>query len=288
MTVSTGTPKAAVLLGAEKQAATSAALAYPGIGFTFVTDQSVIDGWDLSNVRCVLSTVPQISDLAEGAGGPLLPLCPRWIHPVLPEPRNRLGVFNLANVLADLSSPFGRHVVPVASAPEGTGSWIVKGDARHRPDAVITGRAADIMVTEDPDLCGVVFQPYVPARETLLVTGYRLGSQAVDIAALRIHAEVHCREDLITAAETVEAASLVELSLAMLERLAHSGWFSMKWLLVDDGYKLVSVRPVPKATFQVMRRAGLNPLAAPTRVTVARPGHRFIADNWYSSYVAQA
>jgi hypothetical protein len=144
------------------------------------------------------------------------------------------------------------------------------------------------MRTDDPDHCGVVYQPYFPARETLLVTGYRLDSEAADIAALRIHAEVQCREDLITAAETVAATPLVDLSLAMLERLAHSGWFSMKWLLAGDDYTLVSVRPVPKATFQVMRRAGLNPLAAPTQVTVAREGHRFIADNWYSSYVVQA
>jgi hypothetical protein len=273
-----------VLLGAEKQAATSAALAYPEIDFSFVTDEPVIDGWDLPNVHCVNATLSQIPHLAQEVSGPLLPLCVRWVHPVLPEPRNRLGTFNLGRVLSDLSVPFGRHVVSVVNEPEGAGQWIVKGDARHRPDAVITGGAADVMTTDDPNGCGVVFQPYLPAQGTFLVTGYRRDSGAADVAAFKIHAEVHCRENLITAAETVEDAVLTGLSLAMLERLTHCGWFSMKWLAVHDDYRLVSIRPVPMATFQVMRRAGLNPLARPTRVTVARAGHRFIADHWYSSY----
>jgi hypothetical protein len=252
-----------------------------------VSDEPVIDGWDLPNVRCVSSTLQHLPELVGQAGGPLLPLCVRWVNPVLPEPRNRLGTFNLASVLSDLSGPFGRHVVPVAREPGGAGQWIVKGDARHRPDAVITGSTADVLATDDPSDCGVVFQPHLPTRGTFLVTGYRGESGATEIAAFEIHAEVHCRENLVTAAETVEDAILVELSLAMLERLAHCGWFSMKWLAVHDDHRLVSIRPVPMATFQTMRRAGLNPLAVPTRVTVARAGHRFIADNWYSSYEVQ-
>ena len=37
--------------GAEKQAAVSAALAWPERNFLFVSDQRVIDGWDLPNVK---------------------------------------------------------------------------------------------------------------------------------------------------------------------------------------------------------------------------------------------
>ena len=43
--------KSIILLGAEKQAAVSAALAWPEVQFKGFTGQPVIDGWDLHNLQ---------------------------------------------------------------------------------------------------------------------------------------------------------------------------------------------------------------------------------------------
>jgi hypothetical protein len=279
------TQPAWALLGAEKQTATSIALAYPELRFVFVTDQPVIDGWELPNVdirRGVLSEVPV---LAGQFGRSTIALCGRWLEPALELPANNLGRFDLASVMAHLESRYPERVCPVHSRPAGPGYWIAKGDLRHRPDAVVSGRADELTTTEDPHQCGIVFQRIVSAAEPYIATGFRGGHGAADIAVFAVYGEVHCRENLLTAGETVNARDLVEASLLMLDSLDHRGWFSMKWLRTADGLRLSSLRPHPCAVFQTMRRGGLDTLCNELReVRVASDGLRFVADNCYTSY----
>jgi hypothetical protein len=274
------------LLGAEKQAATSAALAYPEVQFVFYTDWPVIDGWDLPNVRITRIEHGDTARLVREHGAALIPLCPSWISDALGTPCSRTGAFSLRGSMAALRTRFGDStVLPLTKAPGSGGLWIVKGNKRHKPDALTIGSAADVLASEDAHGCELVFQPYLEGARTYIATGVRAGDSGIDIALFRVYSEVFCREPVIAAAETVTHGALAGLCCDMLDHMDHRGWFAMNWLELDGTFRLSSLRPVPCATFGAMRRAGLDSLLrAPQGRREAAPGVRMIADNHYSSY----
>src|SRR5690606_38745259 len=117
------------------------------------------------------------------------------------------------------------------------------------------------------------------------VTGVRHKAGGVQIAVVRVLSEVHCRENVLAAGETTEQPDMLERSLEMLEELRHEGWFSMKWLSTRESNRLASMRAVPCACIQALRRAGLNPLVETTTgIRVGKSGVCFLADQHYSSY----
>src|SRR5262245_59162737 len=90
------------LLGADKQAAVSAALAFPERRFLFVTDEKVLDGWDLPNVTPRAATPNGIEALRHRPATAWFPLCARWCSPALGQVNNLTSV-RLANVLKRLA-----------------------------------------------------------------------------------------------------------------------------------------------------------------------------------------
>jgi len=104
------------ILGAEQQAASSLALAYPERRFEFLTDVAVADGWDLPNVTLCFAA-PQ--DALRGADG--IALCPRWL-PVERRCEVRLGVS-----LGQLAAEFAPWALPVFSQPGGEGTLAAEG-----------------------------------------------------------------------------------------------------------------------------------------------------------------
>src|SRR5688500_9400036 len=115
-------PDRIVLLGAEKQAATSAALAHPERQFRFVSDQPVLDGWDLPNVTFTHGTP---GNVPLGPGEQAVVLCPRWLPAAEQKP--------LSAVLPFLAEALPDHVLPVSPTPFAGRPCIVKGDRFHRP-----------------------------------------------------------------------------------------------------------------------------------------------------------
>lgn len=258
------------LLGAERQAATSFALAYPERRFEFVSDAAVVDGHDLANVTIVRATPggtdPRVGDIC---------LCPRWSRPG----------FALSEVMPILGTVLPGLVAPVSRTLPTTGRWIAKGDGRHRPDAPVSGDAAALARLAAFD-GGTVFQPLHGARGSFLVTGRREGKSFLALAVVRLHAERFFRDDVVQAAETVDWPEIAEASERALDALDYRGMFSMNWIDVGSDAKLTSFRPVPRAVVGLLRRSGLSMLDRPERPVVAAAGLRSIGRVNYSSYSA--
>jgi hypothetical protein len=268
------------LLGAEKQAATSAAMAYPGIAFTFVSDQPVIDGWDLPNARFQAASPDRFE-----WSGPAMAVCPRWVRPGRGDAGNRLGSFGLQAVLSALAVEFRDWVMPVVPVPGRSGRWIAKGDAWHRPDFAVSGSASDLAQLDDLYGCGVVFQPLVASARTVLAVGRSYGDSSLAAGVFEVHGEAQCREAMLLAAETVHEPELLERVAAICRFLGHRGFFSMNWIVSEGRLLLTSMRPVPRAVFGALLDGGIDLLAA--RVSgrsVARPGVKLVARQHYSEY----
>jgi hypothetical protein len=258
------------LLGAERQAATSFALAYPERRFEFVSDAAVVDGHDLANVTIVRAapggTDPRAGDIC---------LCPRWSRPG----------FALSEIMPILGCALPGLLVPVSRATPTAGRWIAKGDGRHRPDAPVSGDAAALARLAAFD-GGTVFQPLHAARGSFLATGRRDGKGLLALAVVRLHAERFFRDDVVQAAETVDWPEVAEASARALDALDDRGMFSMNWIDAGGEAKLTSFRPVPRAVAGLLRRSGLSLLDRPERLIVAAAGLRSIGRVNYSSYSA--
>jgi hypothetical protein len=160
----------------------------------------------------------------------------------------------------------------------------VKGDRWHWPDIPVSGTAAQLAQISDAHGCGLVFQAYRRVDETVMVIGRRDCASRILMGVVNVFVERFLRDDMLEAGETISDSDLVELSLEVLEVLDHRGFFTLNWLRTDNGLKLSSFRPVPRAVFQYFLRAGIDLLGVASDVKVARPGIRFIASPTYLSY----
>jgi len=267
-----------LVLGAEKQAATSLALAYPEHRFRFATDQAIVDGWDLPNVAIVRAT-PGGDIEGRQTFDRVVALCPRWLAPDAVEraslPRS---IETLARAMPDM-------VLPVQPKPGDIGAWIVKGARWHRPDNPMTGDVEALDGVVDTHGCGLVYQRLTPdVGATLLAVGYRAEAGRVAIGVLRVIGEVAEREAFLIAAETTDAPTILEASLDALDALDHHGFFSLNWVVSVERPLLTSFRPAPRAVFTTFRRAGIDLLAAPVARHVAPGGFRFVGMPSYASF----
>jgi hypothetical protein len=262
-----------VALGAEKQAATSLAIAYPDFEIVFVSDCDILDGSDLDNVRMVRAAPGEMPKVAQSADH-VVPLCPRWIS------END----GLSRTFERLDGLLPGCSLPLQARCPADGEWIVKGDRWHRPDAPIHGNLRHLVDVVDVHGCGLVYQRYCNPERIIMAIGRRDGPGAVLIGVIEVLEERFFRDVILQAGETIDAPDIAELSLHVLDALDHRGFFTLNWLRTLDGPKLSSLRPVPRAVFQTFRRGGVDLLAAASTVKVAAPGLRFIADPTYVSF----
>jgi hypothetical protein len=262
-----------VALGAEKQAATSLAMAYPEAEVLLVSDSDILDGADLGNVRMVRGDIgdgPRFTEKADR----VVVLCPRWI----PQPPA------LSEMMPRIERAFPGRCLPVQRKPPAGGEWIVKGDLWHRPDAPVVGDPAQLSDLTDQHGCGVVYQPYVEATGCVMTIGRRDDAGAVSMGVIEVFEERYFRDAVLQAGETIDAPALRDASLDVLDALDHRGYFTLNWLRTADGDRLSSVRPVPRAAFAALLKGGVDLLGTANGVTVARPGIRFIANPHYTSF----
>lgn len=266
-------PDRIVLLGAEKQAATSAALAYPERQFRFVSDQPVLDGWDLPNVTFSHGT-PGNVPLEPGERA--IALCPRW----LPIGRQ----LPLSHVLVYVGQSLPGVVLPTSRAPHRQQPCIVKGNRWHRPDGTIIGIDLDPADVGDPYGCDTLYQPLWPAEQNILVVG-RVQNRTIHKGLFRIHAESCARDDILASGETIDDPQVASHSDHALATLGYDGLFSMNWLRRGSECRLTSFRPAPRAVFGTLRGAGIDLLGPPPDGNqIAPPGLKFVVDITYTSY----
>jgi hypothetical protein len=276
------------LLGADKQAAVSAALAWPERQFLFVTDVPVADGWDLPNVQFQAGAPGNLCELFSRPHTQWVPLCARWIGRGMSVPTNALGTFQQMRVLRFLKGNFGDVVLSIYDQPA-AGKCIVKGDFWHRPDATLVSDDLASQDITDPHACGLAYQPYWPWQRLLLATGWRTAG-SLSLAVFHIHSEVCARDDVIGAGQTIAHPQVTDQTVAMLDALDHRGFFTFNWLEAGEQIRLSSFRPVPRALFRSVRRAGFDPFAtvAPAGVRLAPAGLKFVVDITYTSYQSLA
>jgi len=260
-------------LGAEKQAATSLASAFPNHRTIFASNFHILDGSDLANVRMIRATPADAMKLAASSDH-VVPLCPRW----LPDDHA------LSRVLDRLDRALPGLCLPVHTQLPSSGQWIVKGDRWHRPDAPLSGEPRELADVIDGHGCGLIFQPYCEANATLMSIGRRVHEGAVLIGVVEVFEERFFRDDILQAGETMHSPEVIEASLTVLDVLDHRGFFTLNWLRTDGGLRLSSWRPVPRAVFRSFLQGGVDLLGPAQAVKVAGPGVRFIAAPTYMSY----
>lgn len=263
-----------VALGAEMQAASSLAVAHTGRNVLFVSDQDVLDGWDIPNVQFRRATPDSWPRLVEPGDLPV-PLCSRWL------PKEN---WSLTTILPRAAAALGDEwVLPVQNHPGSAGHWMVKGDRWHRPDSPMSGPAGDLVEVTDTHGCGLVYQPRTAIDGTVMAIGRRTREGTV-LGLFRVFDERFFRITILQAAESIADRSLTALSLAVLDALDHAGFFTLNWLLTREGPRLSSFRPVPRAAFGAFARGGLDPLSPPRGVSELGAGLRFVAQPHYASY----
>ncbi|MBF0340008.1 MAG: hypothetical protein HQL95_03490 [Magnetococcales bacterium] len=273
-------PRIVHLLGAEQQAAVSLAMAWPDLQMHLFSDQSVVDGWDLPHV----SIHYRLPDQPCPSGLPFpdleIPLCPRWLADAGKSYALSCVLPRIATLIPACS------LLPVSVKPPVTGRAVVKGDLRHRPDAPLAGEGAELGMITDPNGCGLVFQEQIPdCVSPIVVTGRRSGPGSIALGVLRVREERFFRITVLQAAETIREPCLVEQSLAILDALDHTGFFTLHWLVRDSGQQLLSsFRPTPLAAFQALRKAGIDLVTPASGITIARAGICLIAEPTYTTY----
>jgi hypothetical protein len=260
-----------VALGAEKQAASSLALAYPDDTVVFVSDCDILDGADLANVRMVRATPADAAELTRDAERVVL-LCPRWLP----------NAHALSSVLDRLRGT-GRCLGFSGELPD-SGRWVVKGDRWHRPDAPLSGEARELTHIADDHGCGLIFQPFCQSMGTVMAIGRRGRAGACLIGLVEVLQERFFRNDILQAGETIDDPETLAASLQVLDMLDHRGYFTLNWLRTKEGLKLSSLRPVPRAVFRSFLRADLDLLGEVSELKRAQPGVRFSAYPTYVSY----
>jgi hypothetical protein len=264
-----------LILGAEEQAATSMALAYPERRFVFASDCPIVDGWDLPNVSMLFTSPDRYREISRHRQE-VVPLSPRWLP--------NFGETALSNMLPTVDRWLPGIALALSTRPRGIGRWIVKGDFWHRPDAPIIGTDTELSDVTDPYGCGVIYQEMVPAYGTVMAIGRRTQNGATSMGLVRVLNERFFRVDILQAAQTVEMPGLVQTSLEVLAALAVEGWFTLNWVVTASGPRLSSFRPVPKAIFRCLLQGGVDCLAPPTRNCVANAGSALIAWPSYSQF----
>jgi hypothetical protein len=132
--------------------------------------------------------------------------------------------------------------------------------------------------------CGLVFQEHVDGTQTFMGIGLREDSARLHIGIVRVFEERYFRDNILQAAESVDAPDIVNASLQVLEALDHRGYFTLNWLKTREGLCLSSFRPVPRAVFGMFRRGGVDMLAPCRSVTVVHAGIRIVAAPTYVSF----
>lgn len=262
-----------LVLGAEAQGASSLAGAYPEHAVTFVSDAEIVDGSDLPNVRMVFAS-PQDRETLVTRADYVVPLSARWMEPQAAPP--------LSRIFAELERHLPGRMLPVFARPGQHGHWIVKGDRWHRPDLPLSGLAEQLHDVTDVHGCGVVYQPQVEALATIMVIGRR--ERGIQFGCIRVLDERFFWDNILQAAETIDAADVVAASLALLDALDLRGYFTLNWLRSKDGLRLSSLRPVPRAVFRMFRYGGVDLLDDSKGTKLVRAGLRMVATPTYVSF----
>jgi hypothetical protein len=262
-----------LVLGAEAQAASSIACAYPDRAITFVSDHDILDGADLPNVRLMRANPAEGAALSQSAVC-VVPLCPRWLPAGASLP--------LSQLFERVDRKFPGRMLPVLMRPGEQGRWILKGDRWHRPDAPLSGTAQQLEDASDPHGCGLVYQPMSVASATIMSIGHR--GTATQLGCVQVFDERFFWDNVLQAGETVDAPDVVAASVDILDALNYQGYFTMNWLRTDGGLRLSSMRPVPRAIFQMFRKGGVDLLEAASRLKVVSAGLRMIAVPTYASF----
>ena len=263
-----------VALGAEVQAASSLALAYPDREVVFVSDQPIIDGWDLPNVHFQHAT-PTTWRRTTGQGDEVVPLSARWI----PDED-----WSLSRTLTVAAEAIGaEHVAPVHARPDAAGAWQAKGDRWHRPDTPVEGPGNELVDLADPHGCGLVFQRQLRGSGTVMTIG-RFSGRSAAIGIFRVFEERFFRDVILQAAETIADPRLVERSLAVTAALGLEGFCTLNWVVTEDRTLLTSLRPIPRAAFVTFRRGGIDVFAPSSGSSLLAPGLRLNAQPYYASY----
>ena len=269
-----------ILAGAEKQAATSLAMAYPEKRFLFLTDIPVIDGWDLPNVTIQACTKEALLERLDSLSGKVITLDSRWTE-ALNGKHNQSPWDGTSAAMDRFRAILPEVVLPLTPAPT-TPKWILKGDLFHKPDATLIGETGKTDIPVDTHECHFRFQPYIEQATSYVFTGLASKGEVDGGGLVQVYRETVARQDWLLAGETVNEPAILDASQQLLRETNHDGSFTFNWLRNATGIHLSSFRPVPKAIFGSLREAGVDLFLSEKKI--AGPGHKFVADFHYSSY----
>ena len=83
------------------------------------------------------------------------------------------------------------------------------------------------------------------------------------LGCIQIFDERFFWDNILQAGEAVHVPDVAAATLHILDALDHWGFFTLNWLRTAHGLRLSSLRPVPRAIFQMFRCGGLDLLDDP-------------------------
>ena len=274
-----------ILLGAEKQSATSFALSYPDKKFLFLSDQKVVDGWDLPNVTIKHSTANGLEATCANYSGTYISLSTKStsksIAPgFISEKQSCFDKLNhVYKAFPDISLVLTKNFSEIPSK-----TFLVKGDFWHKPDAQQTVKAGNDEVPKDVYGCGYFYQELVDVEEKYISTG-RAEQGNLHLGLFKLHRESIAREEYVLAAETISDEQLLSLTKSILNYLKHEGFFTLTWICSKGRLFLTSIRPEPKALILTLKKAGIDLVdLKPGIEEIANAGFKMIGGINYSSY----
>lgn len=259
------------IYGAERQAAVSAALSRPDLKFSFIpTSDHIVDGDELENV------VFQKDRRNANPGAVNIVLDPDAAD--LSADYQRLPLDDVMAAAENIGIP----TAECYGAPQSKGEWIVKGKMSHLPDLQFI---TDYESRKPQDRTNILYQEKMAVECTSLVVG-RKTSNLTKLASVELIKELTGWEDIILACRTTSNTEIEERTKQLINVLKYREFFTATWVkTIENVWTLTSLRPYPRAVFQLLAIAGLDLLSdeAPAKSPI-RVGLESVVTLHYSRY----
>lgn len=255
-----------ILIGAEEQAALSFAEAYPELIFLLVTNEKIIDGWDLPNVK-----IEQFKKEYLYETNTIVIDSKYFGTNHLYSYRDLVNKFTDSTLFLDAVASFEPYK-----------SYVVKGNRCHKMDAlqIIEGQEllSSSSLFEDQD---VVLQNWFDHDECFKVFGFIKDPDNYFISCWKIDQESVARKQYILSAESVDLILSESFTNELI--LNMEGFFNLTVLVSNKEMKISSIRKEPLPFIKTIRKEGIDLLNISGKV-ILKPGCKMMGEITYNEY----
>ena len=272
------------LLGAESPTAISFAQAYPELSFVFVSEELIISGQDLANVKCMHVSKVDHAHVFRQNNADFIPLTNLWYKRHCSHLGISSSVLDLSDTLTKIEEVLPGSTLPLRDYPDFSlaPKWILKGNREHKPNAIEYWQESNFMPNSDDS---IKCQEWKSTAENYVITGRVDGKGHCDMGIFGVHLEAFGKNDQILAAETIENPEFARKAIQLLDSLMYSGYFSINIVQSSNSFFITSFRPYSKGLIHSLIKSGVDILDQKKTGQIAKSGIKMIVDICYTEYI---